>query len=44
MDYLFPYVQHLIIELSSYVILEVMGFNTGRCFVTIWDIKSEIVS
>ena len=43
MDYLYPYVQHLVIELDSYPLIEVMEFNIERRFVMTTYIKLEIV-
>ena len=41
---LYLYVQRLDIELNLCVIPEVTGFNTGRSFLTILDIKLIIVT
>ena len=43
MDYLYPYVQLLVIRLDSYVLLETIEFNTVRRFVMITYIKLGIV-
>ena len=44
MDYLYPYVQQLVVELNLYALMEAMEIIKGSRSVMITDIKLEIVS
>ena len=44
MNFLYMYIQHLVVEINSYELTEVMGFNAGRNLITISDIELDNVS
>ena len=44
MNSLYMYIQHLVVEINSYELPEVMGFNAGRNLITISDIELDNVS
>ena len=44
MNFLYMYIQHLVVEINSYELPEVMGFNAGRNLITISDIELDNVS